>query len=67
MSTILPAEKMHTILKDYYKENFGERETDVWYECSAVNVLVFSRDGKLITLQCHIFNGEVTERSRSME
>lgn len=67
MATILSKEKMHTILNNYYKENFGVRDTDDWYVNPATNVWLFSRDGKLITLQCHILTGKVTEKIKDME
>ena len=67
MGMILGEEKIRTILMDYYKENFGERDTDNWYENSAVNVCVFSRDGKLISLHCHPFSGEVKEKISDMK
>ena len=46
-------------LYNYYMENYGERDTDVWYEQPAVNVWVFGRDGKIITLKSHILTGEI--------
>lgn len=46
-------------LKRYYLENYGEKETDIWYEQPAVNVWVFGRDGKVITLKSHILTGEI--------
>ena len=49
-------------LYEYYKENYGEKETDVWYEQPSLNVWVFGRDNKIITLKCHILSGEVTEK-----
>lgn len=58
---ILTKEEFNTRLFNYYKENYGERETDVWFEQPAVNVWTFKRDGKFISLKCHILNGEVTE------
>lgn len=62
MAMILSKEKMHTILKNYYKENFGERDTDDWYVNPATNVWMFERDGKIITLKCHVLTGEVEEK-----
>lgn len=63
MAMILSKEKMHTILKNYYKENFGERDTDNWYVNPATNVWMFERDGKIITLKCHVLTGEVEEKT----
>ena len=50
-------------LQEYYKAHYGECDTDVWYDQPAVNVWVFRRDGKIITLQCHILTGIVTEQT----
>lgn len=49
-------------LKDYYVRNYGEKENDIWYEQPAVNVWVFGRDNKIITLKSSILTGEVTEQ-----
>lgn len=46
-------------LYNYYMEHYGERETDTWYDQPAVNVWVFGRDGKIITLKSHILTGEI--------
>ena len=59
---ILTKEQFANYLYGYYKQHYGERETDEWYGQSAVNVLTFKRDGKYITLKSHILTGEVTER-----
>ena len=49
-------------LYKYYVENYGERDTDIWYEQPAVNVWVFGRDGKIITIKSHILTGEIEEK-----
>lgn len=49
-------------LLEYYLKHYGEKETDIWYEQPAVNVWVFGRDNKIITLKSHILTGEVTEQ-----
>lgn len=59
---LLNKEQFNEYLYKYYTEHFGEKETDVWYEQPAVNVWVFNRDGKIITLKSHILTGEVTEK-----
>ena len=61
MSKILKKEEFNKKLFDYYVEHYGERDTDIWYEQPAVNVMVFGRDGKIITLKSHILTGEVEE------
>ena len=59
---ILKKEKFAVYLHEYYREHYGEKDTDIWYEQPAVNVWVFCRDGKFITLKSHILTGEVTEQ-----
>ena len=59
---ILKKEQFNEQLYKYYKEHYGEKDTDVWHEQPAVNVWVFCRDGKYITLKSHILTGEVTEK-----
>ena len=49
-------------LREYYVNNYGEKETDIWYEQPAVNVWVFERDNDIVTLKSHILTGEVTEQ-----
>ena len=60
MARILEKEELNNYLYKYYVENYGERDTDEWFEQPAVNVIVFKRDGKYITLKSHILTGEVT-------
>ena len=59
---ILEKKVMNQCLYDYYKENYGELDTDKWFEQPAVNVWVFEREGKRITLKCHILTGKVEEK-----
>ena len=63
---ILTKEQLGNYLYEYYKEVYGEKETDVWYEQPALNVWVFERDGKIISLKCHLLNGKVTEKVEEM-
>ena len=56
---ILEKNEINQLLYDYYKENYGELKTDKWFEQPAVNVWVFGREDKIITLKCHILNGSV--------
>lgn len=49
-------------LDGYYKEHFGERDTDEWYVNPAPNVWKFERNGKTIILECNKVTGKVTER-----
>lgn len=59
---ILDKKKFEKRLFEYYIEYYGEKTTDVWYEQPAVNVWVFNRGGKIVTLKSHLITGEVTER-----
>ena len=58
---ILTKEQLNEFLHTYYVTHYGARESDEWYEKPAVNVWVFGRDGKIITLKSHILTGDVTE------
>lgn len=59
---VFDKEKYTKSLYEYYKNNYGERDSDIWYEQPAVNVWVFGRDNKIITLKSHILTGEITEQ-----
>ncbi|MBE6021214.1 MAG: hypothetical protein E7228_05685 [Clostridiales bacterium] len=59
---ILTREQFNEKLYQHYISHYGEKDTDVWYEQPAVNVWVFGRDGKYITLKSHILTGEVEEQ-----
>ena len=58
---ILTKQKINDCLYEYYKEKYGERNTDVWYDPPATNVWVFEREGSFISLKCHILTGAVSE------
>lgn len=62
MGKILTEKQLHSRLDKYYKSVYGECDTDEWFVNPAVNVWKFIRGEKIITLQCHILTGEVTER-----
>ncbi|MBQ8566951.1 MAG: hypothetical protein IJ445_05145 [Clostridia bacterium] len=64
---ILKKEDFNENLKKYYQEHFGKRDTDIWYEQPAVNVWVFERDGKFITLKSHILTGDVEQIEESQQ
>ena len=59
--SLLTKNQFAEILHEYYLSNYGERDTDIRYDQPAVNVRVFGRDGKIITLKSHVLTGEVTE------
>ena len=63
---LLEKKEMNQFLQDFYKEHYGELETDKWFEQPAVNVWVFERDGKIITLKCHILTGKVSVKEEMM-
>lgn len=67
MEPILDDKEIQSLLTDYYKEHFGENTTDFWYPSSAVNVSVFRRGNKLITLHCHPFSGTVKAKIKDIE
>ncbi len=58
---MLTKDKLNESLSEYYKNHYGEKDTDIWYEQPAVNVWVFGRDGKIITLKSHVLTGAVEE------
>ena len=64
---ILTKEQFNEKLYEYYVEHYGERDTDIWFEQPAVNVWVFKRDGKYISLKSHILTGEVEVLVESSE
>ncbi len=64
--TLLNKTQFTKILQEHYLENYGELESDIWYEQPAVNVWVFERDGKIITLKSHVLTGEVTAQIEEM-
>ena len=45
----------------------GELETNIWYEQPATNVWLFERNGKLITLKCHILTGKVEAQEEPLK
>ena len=60
MMNILDNEHINNCLHKYYKEHYGELDTDIWYEQPATNVWVFKRNNSYIILKCHILTGVVT-------
>lgn len=58
---ILEKEKLTQYLYDHYCTYWGNNNSDIWYDQPAVNVWVFCRGNKIITLKAHILTGEVTE------
>ena len=48
-------------LNEYYINTYGKKDSDFWYEQPAINVWVFGRDNKIITLKSHILTGEIEE------
>ena len=58
----LTEKQMHNRLDKYYKEHYGELDTDEWAVNPADNVWKFERNGKIIILVCNMQTGEVTEQ-----
>ena len=50
-------------LHEYYKEHYGELDSDIWFEKPAVNVWVFKREDQIITRKFDIKNGEITTKT----
>ena len=58
---ILTKEEFNKALYEFYMEECGLQDTDIWYEQPSVNVWVFERDGAYINLNSHILTGKVTK------
>ena len=58
----LTEKQLHTRLNNYYKKNYGERDTDEWYVNPSDNIWKFIRDGKTIILTCNKETGIVTHK-----
>ena len=67
MSGFLKEEEYNRSLLEYYMENYGENEEDLFYEKPANNVIVFKRGNKIITLKSHVLTGEVTAAEKELE
>lgn len=63
---LLEKQEISQFLYEFYKEKYGELETDKWVDQPAINVWVFERDGKIITLKCHILTGEVEAKEEML-
>ena len=64
---IFDKEKYKAALTEYYHTHFGEKDTDFWYERPAVNVWVFGREDKIITLKSDIRTFQVSEHVETKE
>lgn len=58
----LTEKQIHNRLNKYYKEHYGERDTDEWYVNPTDNKWKFKREGKIIILICDVYTGEITEK-----
>ncbi len=63
---ILEKQIFNEKLYNYYTENYGEKDTDIWFEQPAVNVWVFRRDNRIITLKSHILTGDIEESTEEL-
>lgn len=57
----LTEKQLFSRLNKYYKEHYGELDTDEWYVNPADNVWKFKREDKIIILVCDMETGEVKE------
>ena len=57
----LTEKQLHSRLNKYYKEHYGDRDTDEWYVNPAENMWKFERNGRTVILVCNVQTGEVTE------
>lgn len=58
----LTEKQLNSKLNKYYKQHYGERDTDEWYVNPAPNIWKFIRDGKTIILECDKETGKIFER-----
>lgn len=58
----LTEKQLFNRLNKYYREHYGELDTDEWYVNPADNIWKFERDNKTIILECDIQTGEVKEK-----
>lgn len=58
---ILTGEELNQKLYEYYIEHYKAIDTDIWFEKPAVNVCVFKRGNRFISLKAHILTGEIEE------
>lgn len=63
---LLEKQEISQFLYEFYKEKYGELETDKWVDQPAINVWVFERNGKIRTLKCHILTGEVEAKEEML-
>lgn len=62
MMKALTEKQLFSRLNKYYKEHYGELDTDEWYVNPADNIWKFERDNRIIILECDIQTGEVKEK-----
>lgn len=55
----LTEKQLYNRLYKYYKEHYGEKDTDEYYVDPAPNIWRFIRDGKIINLVCDKETGKV--------
>ena len=60
MARELTEKQLHSRLNKYYKEHFGELDTDEWHVNPAPNIWKFNRDGKTIILTYNVKTNSVT-------
>lgn len=58
----LTEKQLHNKLNKYYKQYYGELDTDEWYINPAPNIWKFNRDGKTIILEYNLETGKILEK-----
>lgn len=62
MKKLLSEKQLYNRLNKYYKDNYGELDTDEWYINDYDNIWKFERDGKIIILECNKETGKIIVR-----
>jgi hypothetical protein len=62
MNKQLTEKQLHTKLNNYYKEHYGESDTDEWHVNPSPNIWKFIRNGKTIILEYNMETGKISER-----
>lgn len=58
----LSEKQIHNKLNKYYKENYGEKDTDEWYVNPNNHTWKFNRNGETIILEYSAIHGKVIAR-----
>lgn len=58
----LTEKQLFNRLNKYYKEHYGELDTDEWAVNPKENIWKFERNRKTIILVCDVYTGEIIEQ-----